>query len=290
MSPRDDKPGRVCRQAREWFLRSEERRLAPAEQLRMRAHLAQCAACRDEWARWQAEDRLLREALRPVPAPRDLAAEALAALRQRKARPRRRRPRWAVAGLAAAAAVLLAVLAGVLWRPRRYERVGQVAAMTGQPLVAQRGASFPSAIEAGVAVYDGAALFTGRGESLAVDFADGSRLTLSAGTEAQLSGQAARRSCGHLLPHVCLRRGEVVCNLKSLRYFRAVGTPLGTAIVAGTEFRIRYVEGVRTELEVLEGEVRFSSPYGEARAPEGTVWVITAAEGVPRQVGGAAVP
>ena len=92
-------------------------------------------------------------------------------------------------------------------------------------------------------------------EKLTVRFADGSRLVLSEGTKATLAGSGYFGHCGHYLPHVCLHHGEVVCELKSLNYFRGVGTPLGTAIVEGTRFRMKYVRGDHVLLGDTDGYV-----------------------------------
>jgi len=277
-----------CREVRKRFLVLEEGVLTPDEAEAVRVHLAECASCRAAWERWQDESRLLGQALRPVPMPRDVAGPAVAALRQEPVRrPARRRTVELAWGVAVAAAAALLVVAGVmLLRGPEYRRIGQVASLLGQPMAQQRGARFASPLEGGKPVYDGDVLATGEGGELEVRFDDGSRLVLKESTELVLSGVEAGGGCGHVLPHVCLRQGEVLCELRSVRYFRAVGTPLGSAIVDGTKFRVKYVCGVLTRLEVLEGEVRFSCPAGEVRALPGSVWVVEASVGAPRLVAG----
>ncbi|MFC1806505.1 FecR domain-containing protein, partial [Planctomycetota bacterium] len=190
--------------------------------------------------------------------------------------------RWAVA----AAAVVLVVGGVLVHRAGRYQRIGEMAEVVGQPQVRQRGAARASAAREREAVCNGAELVTAPAEKLAVRFADGSRLVLSEGTKATLSGEGYFGDCGHYLPHVCLHHGEVLCELKSLRHFRGVGTPLGTAIVEGTVFRMKYVRGDHVLLEVLEGAVQFSCPEGEVRAEAGTTWVVDAGKQKPRRVSG----
>lgn len=275
-----------CEAVREQFLALEEGVLGAEEARAVREHIASCEACRRAWEAWQAQDLALREAMRPVSVPRDVAGAAVAELRAaaRERRGARRRVVLWWAG-AVAAAVLVAVGA-MVYRARRYDRIGEVAEVVGQPQVRQRGARRPSAVRTAEAVYSGAELLTAPTEKLALRFADGSRLVLSGGTKATLSGPGHLGDCGHYLPHVCLHRGEVLCELRSLRYFRGVGTPLGTAIVEGTKFRIRYVGGQWTLLEVLEGAVQFSCLGGEMRAEAGTTWVADSRDLMPRKVSG----
>jgi len=281
---------RECKETRALFLGLEEGGLTADEAAEARAHLAACPACGQAWERWQAQDQRLREALGPVPVPRDLAGAVVAQVRGDAARRRsasRRTPalRWGVA--AAAAAAFLAVGAWMLLG-KRYEPVGQVGAVEGQVLARQRGARRPSALQAGATLYNGDELVAGIASRAALRFYDKSRLAVEESTTVQLHCRAdgAEHDCSLELPHVCLHRGEVECELNSLRYFRAIGTPLGTAIVHGTKFRMRYVEGQRVLLEVLEGEVLFSSPGGQIAVRPGAVWAIEGASGVPRRLPG----
>ena len=275
-----------CEAARERFVLLEDGQLPAADAAAVRAHLAACGGCRQAWEVWEAEGRALGEALRPVRVPRDVAGAAVAALRAQRVRGLGAGRRvWLRVALAGAAVVLVAV-GVVVYRAGRYERVGRVAAAAGGALVRQCGARDSSEAGVGAAVYNGAQLLTGPGERLAVALADGSRLELGERTEVVLSGKGQSEQCGHYLPHVCLHRGEVVCELRSLRYFRAVGTPLGTAIVEGTRFRMRYVAGQWAVLEVLEGVVRFSCPGGQVRAEAGSMWVVDTKVDLPRRVSG----
>lgn len=277
----------ACDEVQEQFLRLEEGRLSPEHERVLRAHLSGCEVCRVKWAAWQVEGRLLGEALRPVSIPRDVAGDVAARLRRQAPRPASRRRRlvlrWA---LTAAAAGLLLVLGRVLLLSPGHVQLGYFGVLAGRPLVAQRGARFVSVVEDGAEAYDGALLVTGEGERLVVRLADGSRLVLSEATEVRLSGGAAAAECGHLVPHVCLRRGEVLCTMSSMKYFRAVGTPLGTALLPAKEFSIRYEPGAWTRLEALAGAVRFSCPYGVAEVRVGEVWVVEAGDGVPRRLRG----
>ena len=283
-----------CRLARKRFLALEEGVLGAEEAGEVRAHLASCAACRREWEGWQADGRLLREAMRPARAPRDIAAAALAGIRHGAVPGRFGRWRlaigWRAAGAVAAAAAVLLVAGVWALSSGGYQRVGAVDGSVGRPMAQQRGARFASALDPGALVYTGCRLLTGPEEEASVRFDDGSRLVLKEGAEATLDcvGEASAPRA-HGLPHVCLHQGEVLVDLKSVRFFRAVGTPMGSAIVIGTTFRIRMkcVFRVRTVLEVLEGEAEFSCPGGEVRALPGSVWAVDAGSGRPRRVSGA---
>ncbi len=274
-----------CEAVRERFLDLEGGGLAPPDERRVREHIEACEACRRAWEAWQVQGRALRDALGPVRPPRDVAGAALAELHADRRQQQRARGRvlmkW---GAVAAAAVLIAV-GMALYRATRYERIGSVEEVVGRPQARQRGQARPGAINASDAVYNGAELVTAANEGLALRFDDGSRLVMSEGTKVQLSGTGYLAHCGHHLAHVCLLRGEVLCELKSLTYFRGVGTPLGTAIVEGTTFRVRY-QGRWTLLEVLEGTVKFSCPSGEVRANAGTTWVVDSRDLMPRKVSG----
>ena len=279
---------RECSLTRSRLLDLEDGRLAPDDAAAVRAHLAECAVCGKAWERWQADDRRLRSALRPVAVPRDLAGAAVARLRRGGAPPlaaRRRVPllRWGVA--AAAAAALAAFGAWALLRPH-YAPIGQLASVEGELMARQRGARRLAPVGAGATIYNGDELVAGLASRAAVAFYDKSRLALgeSTGVELHSAGEGDGQDCGADLPHVCLRQGEVECELHSLRYFRAVGTPLGAAIVQGTRFRMKHVAGQRVLLEVLEGEVLFSSPNGQVSVRPGGVWAIEGTSDVPRRL------
>lgn len=275
-----------CQAIRSRFLALEEGRLGPEAARAVAEHLGTCDACRGEWQAWQDDDRRLRDALQPEAPPRDLAAAAVARLRAERGTDirgrRRHRVRWAVA-VAAVAAIALGIVAYRSWGEGP---IGEIEVAEGRPTLKQPGDGEPLFAEVAKPVYNGAELHAAPGDRLAVRFREGSRLTLSPGTKVTLSGPGHFGQCGHFLPHVCLHYGEVVCELESLRHFRAVGTPLGTAIIEGTKFRIKYVSGQRTVLEVLEGEVQFSCPGGEVRAVAGTTWVTDSRELLPRKVSG----
>jgi hypothetical protein len=279
--------GIECGAIRGRFLALEEGTLPAEKAAVVRAHVAACDACRRAWDEWRAEDGRLREALRPVPAPRDVASAVLARIRSgeqpRAVVPRRFVLAW---GIAAAAAVALLALGALLLLEKRYERVGQVASIAGQPMARQKGARSPSAVAVGSPIYDGDALLAGEGSELVVELDDGSLLDLSQRTEAQLHGPSSGDECDHHFRHVCLHQGSVEFDVRSTQRFEGVGTPLGSVFVHGTKFKVRYVKDKRTVLDVLEGEVRFSCPGGEVVAEAGTQWVIEAGQRVPRRMPG----
>jgi len=277
---------RSCRAVRKRFLAWEEGALGADEVTELRAHLAACGRCRQAWEGWRRDDAALRGALRPVEAPRDFASAVVAQLRGGVARaaPARRRValRWAVA--AAAAGVVLAAGMWALFG-RRYEKIGEVALVEGRVLARQRGSRRLRPLAPGATIYNGDELVTRAASRLGVMLYDRSRLLFEESTGVRLHGGAGAEEpgCGYTLPHVCLKSGEVECDLESLRYFRAVGTPLGAAIVHGTRFRMKYVPGERVLLEVLEGEVMFSSPGGQIVVKPGSIWEIRGSDGVPQR-------
>ena len=152
-----------CRQVRKSFLALEEGRLDAADAAKVRGHLSVCPECRSAWEAWQADGRLLRDALAPARAPRDLVDAAMAAIRlpaPRPSRVRRLAVGWQVAAVAAAA--ILAVGTVMILTGGRTRRVGEVGSLTGRPLAQQRGAHYASALGLGVGVYEGCRLATGR--------------------------------------------------------------------------------------------------------------------------------
>jgi ferric-dicitrate binding protein FerR (iron transport regulator) len=273
-----------CRTVKGCFLDLEEGGLAPRNADALRAHLAACAACRQAWDQWQADDHALRGALRPVPVPRDLVAPVIARVGHAARVPvsftRRPIVRWALA----AAAVVLVAVGATLWLRHRYERVGHVASIQGRPMAQHKGAGKASLVEIGSPIYDGDLLLAGKDCKMAVEMDDGSVLDVDPSTEAQLCGRTSGEVCAHHFRHVCLRGGTVEFDVHSTRRFQGVGTPLGSVIVHGTRFRVTYVPGKRTVLEVIRGVVVFSAPKGEVRAEQGTVWEIDGEGGLPVQI------
>jgi len=279
-----------CRKVQARFLDFAEGLVRPSDAVAVRSHVARCPQCRQAWAQWQADELQLHGALGPVSPPRDIAGDVVAQLRAgpgRRAAPARcvarATPRWLLPA-AAAGALLLVGLWALLGK--RYEQVGEAAGVQGQVTARQRGARDLAPIQAGAPIYNGDQLLAGADSRLAVLLKDSSRLSLAEKTDVRLHAGAAQASyeCGHELPHVCLTQGEVECELHGVRYFRAVGTPLGTAIVQGTRFRMKYVSDERVLLEVLEGMVVFSCPNGHIAVKPGSVWAIEGAQGIPMRV------
>lgn len=90
--------------------------LAPAEAARVDAHLADCAICREAWARHEFAAGLLRQ-MAAVEAPADVWLSIEASLDRRTTI---RLPWWRVrpVAAAAAAALIVATAAGLWWRDR----------------------------------------------------------------------------------------------------------------------------------------------------------------------------
>jgi anti-sigma factor RsiW len=106
----------TCRQSRRLFGRRLDDRLGERERHALDEHLAGCAACRSELARWEVPSRALR-ALGPAGAPAGLAQRSWrAALAARPAGSFEDRFVWAARRLAAAGAAAAALVwGGVLW-------------------------------------------------------------------------------------------------------------------------------------------------------------------------------
>ncbi len=263
-----------CRGIQRGFLALEEGRLDPAAAARVRGHVSVCPECRATWDAWQADDGRLREALRPSRAPRAVVESAMAAIRQPAPKlggVRRVAVGWQVAMVAAAA--VLVVSAAMILTDGRTRRVGQVAALTGQPVAQQRGARFASVLGVGAGIYEDCRLLTGRAEGVELSFEDGSRLVVMEGADVRLDCVGAGGT-GHGLPHVCLSRGEVMCDLKSPRVFRGVGTPLGTILTTGGKLHVRYVPDIMLVVQLVEGVGRLSYEAGEMPLAPGAIWIV----------------
>jgi anti-sigma factor RsiW len=96
-----------CEQALKGMAEALDGELSPDRQAALEDHLARCADCRAEWDRWQAVERLLREA--PItPPPAGFAGRVLARLDWR-----RRVRRAALGGLALAAGTAIVAFLAV---------------------------------------------------------------------------------------------------------------------------------------------------------------------------------
>jgi len=277
-----------CRQVQRSFLALAGASLDAAAAAKVRGHLSVCAECRAAWAAWQSDERLLRESLGPTRAPRNLVESAMAAIRQPAPRPsgeRRLTVGWQVAVVAAAA--VLVVGAVMVLTSGRTRRVGEVAALSGQPMAQQRGAHSASALGLGAGIYEGCRLLTGPRDEAELSFQDGSRLVVKEGAEVKLDcvGEGLGDT-GHGLPHVCLIRGEVVCDLRSAQYFRCVGTPLGSVFTAGGRFRARCVPEVMLVVQLLDGVGSLSYPSGETPLTPAAIWVLEPGTSKPWQAPG----
>ena len=277
-----------CRQVQKSFLALEEGRLDAAGAAKVRGHLSVCPECRAAWEGWQADARLLRDALAPARAPRNAVEAAMAAIRlpaPKRSGVRRLAVGWQVAAVAAAA--ILVVGAVMILTGGRTRRVGEVVSLTGQPLAQQRGAHYASALGLGAGIYEGCRLMTGAQDEAELSFKDGSRLVVKQGAEVKLDSLGeGQGGTGHGLPHICLSRGEVLCDLKSPQYFRCVGTPLGCVFTGGGRFRVRYVPETMLVVQLLDGAGVLSYGAGETRLNPGDIWVLEPGTSKPWQAPG----
>ena len=139
--------------------------------------------------------------------------------------------------------------------------------MTGQPVAQQRGAHYASVLGVGAGIYEDCRLLTGRAEGAELSFEDGSQLVVMEGADVRLDCAGAG-GAGHRLPHVCLSRGEVFCDLKGTQFFRGVGTPLGTVLSPAGKFHVRYVPDLMLLVQLVErrGAAQLRGRRGDARA------------------------
>lgn len=97
--------------------------MPPSEADGLRAHCAECPVCAAWTARSRNVDDVLGRAMRVVPVPDQLSQRILSKMGSERRRVRQRRWLRSAAGLAAAAAILLAVWAGLDWQARRPVRL-----------------------------------------------------------------------------------------------------------------------------------------------------------------------
>ena len=170
-----------------------------------------------------------------------------AQLRWADAAPRRARWGWpAGIGLAAAAALLLLLHPATPPAPRG---PAWIAGVEGSVEVAADGAS--RAAVRGEALRPGAALRVGAGGRVQVAYADGTALTLDAGTALTFGGTN--------LLDLALAAGRVDADVHPQPAGRllAIATPLARATVHGTRFSLAAGEGA-TDLHVSRGLVRLT--------------------------------
>jgi hypothetical protein len=253
--------GAACRDVLEGLSRHIDGETAGAERARIEAHLASCAACREEAASFRGLDCALRRAFCAHPFDRALARriaeKAIGGGARIVRRPIFERLRIALP-LAAAAALLvaagLAIRSGVLREKGAggardaaiaWVRLGA----TGRVRVAQG-----AGIGAASYVVPGTEFVLRAGDRVLADgagaevvFRDGSRALLRADTQVEL------REAGLALAGP----GEVYCEVAKQAPGRrfTVETPMAKAEVIGTRFGVRVESGVFSAT-VLDGRVR----------------------------------
>jgi anti-sigma factor RsiW len=274
-----------CRPYRDAFLDMADGRLGADEARRLRDEIGSCEACKQAWETWQQDDRALASSLRAEVAQADIAGPVLAVIRRRQDEPVRPFSRPLFVRLAAAAVLLLAVGGVYLIARNGPPRVGTVEATAGHPTTVRPGTVEATAALQATAVLDGAIWRTGAGDEVRIQFNDGSRLLVKPGADVRLHGEASQCALGNRLPHMCLRRGEVELDLKSTALYRAVGTPLGTAMAEQARFAVAYEPNAKTTIRVMSGRVVFSCPAREVVAWPGNTWVVEVGVGIPRLVG-----
>jgi anti-sigma factor RsiW len=273
-----------CQPWRDAFLDLADGRLGADEARRLHDEIASCAACQRAWQAWEQDDRALASALRAEVAQADIAGPVLAIIRRRQREPVRRFSRPLLVRLAAAAVLLLAVGGVFLLTRGGPPRVGTVEATSGRPTTVRPGTHEATLASQAAAVLDGAVWRTGSGDEVRIQLNDGSRLLVKPGADVRLHGTASQCALANRLPHVCLRKGEVELDLKSTSIYRAIGTPLGTAMAEQARFAVAYEPNAKTTVRVLSGRVVFSCPAREVVAWPGSTWVVEAGVGIPRLV------
>lgn len=170
---------------------------------------------------------------------------------------RRFLPAWLQ--LAAAFVLLFGVGAFVLSRAYRGGRVvpasyvlATVAQVEGEVALLTRGER--SQLEPGMALHAGDVVHVSPSALTAIRYSDGTRLVLSAGTQAELASRPGERGAGSKV--VMLYKGVLTAHVKRQQPGQtlAVHTPAADVVVHGTRFLLR-AEEASTRLDVLEGAV-----------------------------------
>lgn len=155
---------------------------------------------------------------------------------------------------------------------RRQPAPARVIAVSGDAQ-ASRDGSFADAfaVEEGLRLGTGAALRTPADASLALEFADGSRLHLQGDSELHLDRLSAYGATGMVDTRLRLPRGRATSDVRRSRgpgSHYVVETPGMMSSVRGTQFRIGS-DGARSRSEVVEGSVRVTGGGGDVLVSAG---------------------
>lgn len=148
---------------------------------------------------------------------------------------------------------------------RRQPAKAQVVAVHGAAMVELRRGASSEPVRAGMRLGMGATLRTPDGASLTLQFADGSRLLLQAGSELTLDRLSAYGATGMTDTRMRLPKGRSSSEVKPLRgpasHF-SIETPGTMSSVRGTRFRVAS-DGLRSQAEVTEGHVAVGGGGGQ---------------------------
>ena len=117
----------------------------------------------------------------------------------------------------------------------------KVVTVKGEASVEGLGSAAASAVSEGMELGIGALLRTGKGASLSLEFADGSRLLLKENSELRLDRMSRYGKSGMVDTHLRLQRGRITNTVQPTRGNSPsfiIDTPNASSAVRGTRFRV----------------------------------------------------
>ena len=162
----------------------------------------------------------------------------------------------------------------------------KVLAVKGEARVEGLGSAAASVVSEGMELGIGALLRTGKGASLSLEFADGSRLLLKENSELHLDRMSRYGKSGMVDTHLRLQRGRITNTVQPTRGNSPsfiVDTPNASSAVRGTRFRVDAGEA-GTLAEVTEGKVVVATGKQQALVNRGFGTSVAAGQGRSLQV------
>lgn len=162
----------------------------------------------------------------------------------------------------------------------------KVLAVKGEASVEGLGSAVASVVSEGMELGIGALLRTGKGASLSLEFADGSRLLLKENSELHLDRMSRYGKSGMVDTHLRLQRGRITNTVQPTRGNSPsfiVDTPNASSAVRGTRFRVDAGEA-GTLAEVTEGKVVVATGKQQALVNRGFGTSVAAGQGRSLQV------
>lgn len=168
---------------------------------------------------------------------------------------------------------------------RRQNVTATVAAVQGDVEVVRSSGARPRSLRSGSVLRTGDVVRTGESGNVTVEFKDGSRMLVHAGSELRMADLAAFANTDLVDSRVELVRGRaenIVQPLRGVPSRFEIRTPSAVTSVRGTDFRVN-AAGDATRTEVIGGKVAVAAAASEVRvgAGFGTVAAGNAAPGTP---------